>query len=233
MTCPGCGSEESDRVFRSTDLGDVVVRQRECSCGQRWTTKETLVRRNVATNSTPVHRDVQALPPMHVSAHPSHAGSVEGVGGGLSSALDLVRDPIRISRSISAELVSKPRARSRTRANVSYSPEFEEFWEHTGRCYGNKGPAAVAFEEALRFCAIDRMKASWTAYMASRGPSNGCVQHVSTWLNGRGYETDWKPAVLAIAGPSRAAQRIAQDEQDLLAIIDRERQQEAANGRGR
>jgi hypothetical protein len=40
--------------------------------------------------------------------------------------------------------------------------------------------------------------------MASSGPAGGFVQHLSTWLNQRGWETDWQPA-RAVAPKTRDA----------------------------
>jgi hypothetical protein len=94
----------------------------------------------------------------------------------------------------------------RSRAKKAYSEAFELFWGHTEACRGNKGAAWKAWEKAIERPALKPLCAAWDAYMASQGPSGGFVQHVSTWLNQRGWETDWRPAA-----PPRTGQQAKSD----------------------
>lgn len=89
-----------------------------------------------------------------------------------------------------------------------YQEVFEVFWAQTAKT-GNKFSAHKAWLKVGRPPAT-AMIAAWQAYMKSKDPVDGFVQHVSTWLNERGWEQEWpeaknvKPG--ANGGPSSASQ---------------------------
>lgn len=216
MKCPACGVDGSS-VMRTQDRGSIVRRRRLCRCGISWVTRETVERGSLRTEdpallhpeSALLHRDPPD--PGCTNSTPRCISSSGGVGGGLSSDLgpDPVQssdssqrsaledpDPIRIPRSNPAEALSKiARTRSNrgAKAAPAYSAPFSEFWAHTGSCHGNKGAAWKAWCGWADLPTVDALRVAWTRYMASQGPQNGAVQHVSTWLNQRGWETDWRP----------------------------------------
>jgi hypothetical protein len=217
MNCPECGVDSMVIDSRPAKSGRAVRRRRGCKCGARWSTiekREGPVKmsylpgrlRETTTNGAdstqhigpPTTTNGIAVTQLIDSKTQSVVVGKGERGLGLTSdsgsgSLFPVSDPIRISSSNSTELVSKTRARNKRRA-AEYGAFFEDFWQHTGRCYGNKGTAWEAWEAIDPRPSGDAMKAAWSAYMLSRGPSNGAVQHVATWLNGRGWETDWRPA---------------------------------------
>lgn len=201
MICPRCSSQGADRVLRTTDVGAITFRQRICSCGYRWTTHEVEF---TATASLPVRSRVQRPPPMHTANLPVATGSTGGIGGDLPSGQDLGLFPDQTSdpRSKGSEVLSK----RRTKAPPAYSDDFERWWTFTGRCHGNKGSAWRAWLGCAGRPPVAELESSWGRYMLSGGPVNGAVQHVSTWLNGRGWETLWQPAS-ARPGANGAARR--------------------------
>lgn len=105
------------------------------------------------------------------------------------------------SETDSLELALQPPASAPRKPASKYSEPFEALWEHTGRCHGNKGAAWTAFKKfssgharGPAAFAEQELRPAWDAYMASSGPAGGFIQHLSTWLNQRGWETDWQPA---------------------------------------
>jgi hypothetical protein len=242
MNCPECGWESVVINSRPAKDGRLIRRRRACRCGARWTTAEKRIspvvmsylpgRLDTSPGGKPPQDDVPKLPEkaQEFVAPVQSLVLWEGVGGGsVSENSESSSGLIRIPSSYPVEIVRSARARSRNRANdVEYSPEFERFWEHTGKCHGNKGPAAKAFEAALSRVSLAQLEAAWTAYMSSSGPARGYVQNVSTWLNGDGYETNWQPATSPVQQQSGYARRVESDDDFLRRVIDEQNEQEAA-----
>lgn len=44
LACPACGDRSSSLVIDTRPAGRVIRRRRECRCGHRFTTHETVVR---------------------------------------------------------------------------------------------------------------------------------------------------------------------------------------------
>jgi hypothetical protein len=81
---------------------------------------------------------------------------------------------------------------SRLRSGTAYPAAFEEVWEATGR-RGNKFKGWKAWKAASSppWAALS---APWAAYMRSADPVRGYVQHLSTWLNAKGWAQEWPEA---------------------------------------
>ena len=67
MNCPTCARTES-RVLRTVDDGRVVVRRRQCDCGERWSTEERVQRKTVGDRQEEL---LSVLPVAENSATPS------------------------------------------------------------------------------------------------------------------------------------------------------------------
>jgi len=85
-----------------------------------------------------------------------------------------------------------------------YPAAFEELWDKTGR-RGGKLPAFKSWK-AAKCPPWSAVSPGWTAYLRSDAPVRlNAVQHLSTWLNARGWEQDWPPARVANARPVEPA----------------------------
>ena len=74
-----------------------------------------------------------------------------------------------------------------------YPAAFEDVWERTGK-RGSKHPALVAWRKA-NSPPWSALSVAWTAYLRSDAPVRlGAVQHLSTWLNAKGWAQEWPPA---------------------------------------
>lgn len=85
-------------------------------------------------------------------------------------------------------------------AGTKYTAAFEKVWEKTGK-HGGKFPAFKAWQRA-KCPPWTAIAPGWTAYLRSDAPVRlNAVQHLSTWLNARGWEQDWPPARTASVRP--------------------------------
>lgn len=82
-----------------------------------------------------------------------------------------------------------------------YPRAFEEVWERTGRV-GNKFKGWEAWKKA-KSPPWAALQASWASYLRSADPVRGYVQHLSTWLNKKGWAQDWPPAGPKGSKPAR------------------------------
>lgn len=211
MICPSCHSDRA-YVHRTQRTLTETSRACRCACGASWWTDERVRRASLVTGkpSLVTHRqrtgELEGSPGKQavikkineLAAGLSDSSTRKGGrGGSLSSGSGSLfpvssPDPSQPSESGSLERSSES---SRAKVPGAYSGEFERLWEHTGKSRGNKGAAWKAFA-AIRVPkpVPGALRIAWDAYMASSGPVGGFVQHLSTWLNQRGWETDWQPA---------------------------------------
>lgn len=122
---------------------------------------------------------------------PSRDVSVTDVEGDVEAEVDADPDMIVPAAGNGVLEVQDGRSSAKKRSGA-YSQEFETFWKHTGSCRGNKAPAWKEFQKAK--VPLGELIRSWDAYMLSKDPSKGFVQHLERWLRGRGWETTWLPA---------------------------------------
>lgn len=92
--------------------------------------------------------------------------------------------------------------KSNTKTDHEEHPAFARWWQTykdqtkaigKGGNAGNRAKAAESYSKALKTTTPEVLMASMLAYMASKDPQNGYNQHAVTWLNQRGWRTEWEP----------------------------------------
>ncbi len=182
MNCPLCGRSSSVIATRGL-LRSEVERRRECVCGARWTTDESIRKGTL----------VGPLTAANGASDATGRKALVGPNGGEGGALTLVsssalRNPDP-SQSIPLDLRSIGRA-PRRRARPAYTVEFLAFWAK----YPNKVKkleAAVAWEAAQPDLAEVLAALAWQVTSPDWTKDAGAfIPHPSTYLNGRRWEDE-------------------------------------------
>ena len=114
MNCPrpGCKKPDSSVINSRLRLGGSVVRRRECECGYRWSTRETIIKDSGEVH-TPAPRTSDSTPGVQQGAQrrttestanvqpKAHSHTTAGIGGDLGGASsvrsDLFSPPVPVS----------------------------------------------------------------------------------------------------------------------------------------
>ena len=196
VKCPTCGAKTE--APRSQPGGSVTLRLRACPCGFRGTSEERWLKSTFHSAGTV---------PAHV---PATARTVPAAkkGFGVSALSDLPSLPILSASdpdptSVVSTLESKRKGRPSAH---DYPPEFSALWD------GIKPPPRGLKFKAYRAwvkCKPDAISSIrvFTLWRGTDSWRRGFEPHLSTWLNGRGWETEPTAAELRAPAANGAGAR--------------------------
>jgi len=166
------------------------IRQRRCRCGVSWQTVEKVVKGTVQ-----VKLAGEIVPSAQVKMVAAQETAQVEKGGKGVSPLEIEVQPLSSDLDSNSSILGKPRARRGRPSTVEYTPGFLRFWDEiTPRC-GNKAPA---FKAWVKFeCETMDVNFIVEQYMLRASTSKwqrGYAQHVATWLNEKGWETEPDPS---------------------------------------
>lgn len=192
MNCPDCGTPDAKIVRTITGpRGD--MRQRRCHCGTCWNTLEKPVK---GTQVKLVSENGSSAPVKMVVKLPT--AQVQEGDLGVSSPVLPVDLPVSERGSTEPVISPQTPARVKGRGRPStreYTEGFLQFWEAITPRRGNKEPA---FKAWVKFQGeIKDVNFIIERYMLRAGTSSwqrGFPQHVATWLNEKGWETEPDPS---------------------------------------
>jgi hypothetical protein len=189
LNCPACGSLEA-RIARTIMGPAADIRQRRCRCGVSWQTVEKVVKGTVQVKLA--GEIVPRAQVKRVAAQETAQG--EKGGKGVSSS-EYSSQPLSSDQDSNSSLLGKPRARRGRPTTKGYTPGFLRFWDAISPRCGNKEPA---FKAWVKFeCENHDGDFIVEQYMLRASTSKwkrGYAQHVATWLNEKGWETEPDPS---------------------------------------
>jgi hypothetical protein len=173
--CPECGSRMT--IKDTNHGGGLTFRIAECDCGERWELEERRARR-----LRPCTAVRSGDPPPTVATPSEQSG---GVGGGVSSGSDPVRNSGPISTLPDQDQTRARRKRKATRD--IYPAEFEAEWDMTTKA-GSKGLACQVWEDEGR----PQFGVSWKRWEACAEWRQDWYHppHVVKWLRDGRYKQD-------------------------------------------
>lgn len=96
----------------------------------------------------------------------------------------------------------------------TYPEDFEKFWIQYPKNNGAKKPAYEKFKQALKeginHEIIINGASKYSAFVASEGTEQRFIKHAATWLNQRGWETDYLTIIPRRSGKSSSAREYAE-----------------------
>jgi hypothetical protein len=186
MNCPKCTSDT--RVVKTTSAvvgrAEIRIRDRECKCGMRYQSQEKITK---SYNPPATHRQIAGKPPA------TFPGSYSDPILSLPCVSDPDPDPSFVTlQSVDPARESTKRGRGDA---ADYPVEFESLWDGCKGKKGNKLPAFKSWKKNKP--PLDLTKQRWALWMTTIGWQDGYSQHLSTWLNERGWENEPDPAQFA------------------------------------